>query len=58
MSYRVQDKSKQVHTSVFHLGLIKMIVLEQLKKTNTDSEVFLAASCFHPDIAHTPQSKR
>jgi hypothetical protein len=55
MSDRVQAKSKQVDTSVFHSGLIKMLVLEELKKTNTDWEVFLAASGFQPDVAHTPQ---
>jgi hypothetical protein len=55
MSDRVQAKSKQVDTSVFHSGLIKMLVLEELKKTNTDWEVFLVASGFQPDVAHTPQ---
>jgi hypothetical protein len=58
MSDRVQAKSKQVDTSVFHSGLIKMLVLEELKKTNTDWETFLAASYFQLDIAPTPQSKR
>jgi hypothetical protein len=36
MSDRVQDKSKQVDTNVFHTGLIKMLVLEESKMTNTD----------------------
>jgi hypothetical protein len=31
---RVQYKSKQVDTSVFHSVLIKMLVMEELKKTN------------------------
>jgi hypothetical protein len=43
MSDRVQDKYKQVDTSVFHSGLIKMLVMEELKKTNTDWENFLVA---------------
>jgi CRISPR/Cas system-associated endonuclease Cas3-HD len=51
---KVQAMSKQVDTSVFHSGLIKMLVLEELKKTNNNWEVFLVASSFHPDIAHTP----
>jgi hypothetical protein len=55
--YMVQAKSKQVDTSVFHSGLIKMLVLEELKKTNTLWEVFLASLGFRPDISHTPQSK-
>jgi hypothetical protein len=42
----------------FHSGLIKMLVMEELKKTNTDYENFLAASDFQLDIAPTPQSKR
>jgi hypothetical protein len=58
MSDRVQAKSKQVDTSVFHSGLIKMLVLEELKKTNTDWDAFLVASGFQPDVVHTPQSKR
>jgi hypothetical protein len=36
MSDRVQAKPKQVDISFFHSGLIKMLVLEELKKTNTD----------------------
>jgi hypothetical protein len=36
MSNRVQVKSKQVDTSVFHYGMINMLVLEELKKTNTN----------------------
>jgi hypothetical protein len=58
MSDRVQAKSKQVDTSFFHSGLIKMLVLEGLKKTNTVWEVFLVASGFQPNVTHTPQSKR
>jgi hypothetical protein len=53
MPDRVQDKYKRVDTSVFHSGLIKILLLEELKKTNTDWEVFLVASGFHPDVAHT-----
>ena len=33
---KVQSKSKKVDTSVFHSGLIKMLVMEDLRKTNTD----------------------
>jgi hypothetical protein len=58
MSDRVQAKSKQVDTNCFHSGLIKMLVLEELKNTNTDWETFLVTSGFQPDIAHTPQYKR
>jgi hypothetical protein len=58
MSDRVQDKSKQVDTSFFHSGLIKMLVLEELKKKKSDWKVFLVASSFQQDISHKPQSKR
>jgi hypothetical protein len=40
---RVQGKSKQVDTSVFHSSLIKMLVLEELKKTNINWGTFLDA---------------
>jgi hypothetical protein len=35
---RVQAKSKQVDTNVFHSGLINMLVMEELRKTNTNWE--------------------
>jgi hypothetical protein len=54
---RVQDKSKQVDTSVFHSGLIKMLVIEELRKKNTDWETFLTASHFQLNVSPTPQSK-
>jgi len=57
ISNRVQAKSKKVDTSVFHSCLIKMLVLEELKKTNIDWDVFLDASGFQPDVSHTPQPK-
>jgi hypothetical protein len=58
MSDRVQAKSKQVDTSAFHSGLIKMLVLEELKKTNIYWDDFLDASGFQLDVAHIPESKR
>jgi len=51
---RVQDKSKQVDTSVFHSGLIKMLVIEELRKKNTDWETFLTSSQFQLNVAPTP----
>jgi hypothetical protein len=35
---RVKDKSKAGYTSVFHSGMIKMLVMEELKKKNIDWE--------------------
>jgi hypothetical protein len=54
MSDKVQAKSKQVDTSVFHSGLIKMLVMEELRKTNTDWETFLTSSQFQLDVSPTP----
>jgi hypothetical protein len=34
MADRVRAKSKDVETSVFHSGLIRMLVMEELKKIN------------------------
>jgi hypothetical protein len=34
MSDRVQSKSKVANTSVFHSRLIKMLMMEELKKRN------------------------
>ena len=55
MSDRVQAKYNQVDTNFFHSSLIKMLILEELNKTNTDWEIFLDASSFQTDVAHTPQ---
>ena len=58
MSDRVQEKSKKLETNVFHSGLIKMLVMEELRKTNTNWETFLTSSQFQLDVSPTPQSKR
>jgi hypothetical protein len=55
---RVQAKSKKVDTNVFHSGLIKMLVMEELRKANTDWETLLTSSQFQLDVSPTPQSKR
>jgi hypothetical protein len=57
MSDRVQAKSKAVDTSVFHSGLIKMLVLEELKERNIPWEQFIVSSHMQLDIASTPQYK-
>jgi hypothetical protein len=57
MADRVQAKSKAVDTSVFHSGLIKMLVMEELKKKNIDWEQFIASAHFQLNVAPTPQSK-
>jgi len=51
MSNRVQAKSKVVDTRVFHPGLIKMLVMEELKKRNIP---IIVSSHMNLDIASTP----
>jgi hypothetical protein len=51
---RVQDKSKEVDTSVFHYGLIKMLVMEELRKKNIDWEAFITSSHFQLNVSPTP----
>jgi hypothetical protein len=41
---RVQAKSKAVDTSVFHSGLIRMLVMEELKKINLTWEQFIVST--------------
>jgi hypothetical protein len=57
MSDRVQDKSKVVDTSVFHSGLIRMLVMEELRKRNIPWEQFIVSAHMKLDITSTPQSK-
>jgi hypothetical protein len=54
---RAQDKSKVVDTSVFHSGLIKILLMEELKKKNIDLENFITSSHFQLNVSPTPQSK-
>jgi hypothetical protein len=41
---RVQDKSKAVDTSIFHSGLISMLVIEELNKRNMNWEQFIVST--------------
>jgi hypothetical protein len=54
---RVQAKSKAVDTSVFHSGLIRMIIMEELKKINLTWEKFIVSANLQLDVASTPQSR-
>jgi hypothetical protein len=57
MSDRVQSKSKAVDTIIFHFGLIRMLVLEEMRKRNISWEHFIVVSHMKLDIATTPQSQ-
>jgi hypothetical protein len=54
MSERVQSKSKAVDTSIFHYGLIIMLVSEELGKKYISWEHLIIYSHFKVDIAATP----
>jgi len=57
MSDRVQSKSKAVDTSIFHYGLIRMLISEELRKRNISWEQFIILTHMKLDIVATPQSK-
>jgi hypothetical protein len=54
---RVQAKSKHVDSSLFHSGLIRMLVSEELGKKEISWENFLVTSHFNMDPRPTPQSQ-
>ena len=58
MSDRIHAKSKHVDSSLFHSGLIIMLVSEEFGKKDISWEHFVVTSHFRLDIAPTPQSQR
>ena len=54
MSDKVQAKSEGNEISIFHHGLIKLLVLEELKRLGSDWSYFLFISGFEID-AITPK---
>jgi hypothetical protein len=57
MSDRVQAKSKDVDSILFHSGLIRMLVSEELGKKKISWENFVVNSHFKLDLTPTPQSQ-
>jgi hypothetical protein len=55
---KVQAKSKQIEHNVFHFGLIKLLVLEELRKTNGEWDSFFSTIGFSPEATSSPPSKR
>jgi hypothetical protein len=53
MADRVQAKSRAVDTTIFHLGMIKMLVMEELKKKNIDWDKFIASSHFQLNVSYS-----
>ena len=56
MADKVQAKSEGSETSLFHRGLIKLLVLDELKRLGRDWSSFLFVSGFEVD-AITPKRK-
>jgi len=54
---KVQAKSKQVEPSLFHFSLIKLLVLEEVKKTYREWSYFLSTSGFCAETTSSPPSK-
>ena len=54
MSDRFQSKSKIVDTSIFHSGLIRILVLEELRKRNISWKKFIISTHMKLDIVSTP----
>jgi hypothetical protein len=57
MANTVQAKSKARDTSVFHSGLIRILVMEKLKKINLTWKQFLVSANIQLEIDSTPQSR-
>jgi hypothetical protein len=57
MTNRVQAKSKAMDTSVFHSGLIRMLVMEDFKKRNIAWDQFISYVNIQLNSTSTPQSK-
>jgi hypothetical protein len=58
MSDMIQAKYKDVDSSLFHSGLIRMLVFEELGKKDISWEHFVVTSHFKLDLASTPQSQK
>jgi hypothetical protein len=57
MDERVQAKSKAVDTSVFHSGMIRMLVMKELKKISIAWEKFIYFANLQLIVAPNTQSK-
>jgi len=54
---KLQAKSKQVEPSLFHFSLIKLLLLEELKKENGEWSSFLSTSGFCAETMNSPPYK-
>jgi hypothetical protein len=56
--YMIQAKSKDVDSILFHYGLIRMLVYEELSMKDISWENFVVTSHLKLDLAPTPQSQK
>jgi hypothetical protein len=54
---KVQTKSKQVESSLFHFSLIKLLVLKELRKRKREWTFFLSTSWFFVETNSSTPSK-
>jgi hypothetical protein len=54
---KVQEKSNQVEPSLFHFSLIKLLVLEEIKKKKREWSYFFSTLGFCAETTSSPPSK-
>ena len=57
MDDKVKSKSQMEYKYLFHFGLIKLLVLEELRKSNRDQNSFLLLENYDPEVMPTPSKK-
>jgi hypothetical protein len=57
MENKVHTKTKQIEVILFHFYLIKLLVLEELKKTDTEWEPFLASRGLPTEVTTLQEKK-
>jgi hypothetical protein len=49
MADMVQSRADKLKSSLFHFSLVKLLVVEEIKKSNIDSDYFLTSTNISPD---------
>ena len=55
---KFQGKKHNFENSLFHFGLIKLLVLEELKRKDLDWEAFLLSTGFSVEVVGSPHAKK
>ena len=58
MANKVHGKKKNFENSLFHFALIKLLVLEELKKRSLDWEAFLLSKGISVEVVGIPHAKK